>query len=155
MKEEIVLSKEHAEFLTVTCLEWKHVLAEDRYKDIITDSLTYLAKSNCVYVYAFVIMSNHFHLIWQMVGDYKRDHVQRDFLKYTSQQTLKVMKSEKSDLLGALLVNAKDRKYQVWERNSLSVPLWTPKAGSHTKQSSTGWALQVSQSLQLFKRTVL
>jgi putative transposase len=33
----------------------------------------------------------------------------------------------KSELLGELLVNAKDRKYQVWERNSLSVPLWTPK----------------------------
>jgi putative transposase len=127
MNEEIILSKEHAEFLTVTCLEWKHVLAEDRYKDIITDSLTYLAKSNRVYVYAFVIMSNHFHLIWQMVGEHRRANVQRDFLKYISQQILKVMKREKSELLGELLVNAKDRKYQVWERNSLSVPLWTPK----------------------------
>jgi putative transposase len=37
------------------------------------------------------------------------------------------MKSEKSKLLGELLVNAKDRKYQVWERNSLGVPLWYPK----------------------------
>jgi putative transposase len=127
MNEEIILSKEHAEFLTVTCLEWKHVLAEDRYKDIITDSLTYLAKSNRVYVYAFVIMSNHFHLIWQMVGEHRRANVQRDFLKYISQQILKVMKREKSELLGELLVNAKDRKYQVWERNSLSMPLWTPK----------------------------
>jgi REP element-mobilizing transposase RayT len=127
MNEEIILSKEHAEFLTVTCLEWKYVLAEDRYKDIITDSLTYLAKSNRVYVYAFVTMSNHFHLIWRMVGEHRRANVQRDFLKYISQQILKVMKREKSELLGGLLVNAKDRKYQVWERNSLSVPLWTPK----------------------------
>jgi hypothetical protein len=31
-------AKQHTEFLTVTCLEWKHVLAEDRFKDIITDS---------------------------------------------------------------------------------------------------------------------
>jgi putative transposase len=127
MKEDMVFSKEHAEFLTVTCLEWKHVLKEDKFKDIITASLTHLAKSNHVYVYGFVIMPNHFHLIWQMVGDYKRANVQRDFLKYTSQQILKAMRSEKSKLLGELLVNAKDRKYQVWERNSLSVPLWTPK----------------------------
>jgi hypothetical protein len=34
MKEGIVFSKEHAEFLTVTCLEWKHVLKDDRLKDI-------------------------------------------------------------------------------------------------------------------------
>jgi hypothetical protein len=25
------------------------------------------------------------------------------------------------------LVNAKDRQYQFWERNSLSIDLWTPK----------------------------
>jgi hypothetical protein len=40
MKEETILSKEHAEFLTVTCLEWKHVLKDNRFKDIITESLT-------------------------------------------------------------------------------------------------------------------
>jgi len=39
MKEGIIFSKEHAEFLTVTCLEWKHVLKDDRFKDIITESL--------------------------------------------------------------------------------------------------------------------
>lgn len=68
-------AKQHAEFLTVTCLEWKHVLADDRFKDIITSSLTFLTKSGRVSVYAFVIMSNHFHLIWQIMGDHKRDDV--------------------------------------------------------------------------------
>jgi hypothetical protein len=48
MNEAMVFSKEHSEFLTVTCLEWKHVLAEDRFKDIIIDSLTYLTKSQRV-----------------------------------------------------------------------------------------------------------
>ena len=28
-------------------------------------------------------------------------------------------------MLNELLVNAKDRKHQVWERNSLGVPLWS------------------------------
>ncbi len=120
------IPKEHAEFLTVTCLEWKHVLKEDRFKDIITNSLTYLINVKFVNVYAFVIMSNHFHLIWQMTGARKRNDVQRDFLKFTSQQVLKILKREKSELLNELMVNAKDRKYQVWERNSLGVPLWSP-----------------------------
>jgi hypothetical protein len=26
-----------------------------------------------------------------------------------------------------LIVNAKDRKHQVWERNSLGIPLWSPE----------------------------
>jgi putative transposase len=125
MKDECTFSSEHAEFLTVTCLEWKHVLKEDALKDIVTESLTYLTNSKRIRVYGFVIMSNHFHLIWQSIGENKSREVQRDFLKYTSQQILKILQREKSDLLIELLVNAKDRKYQVWERNSLAIPLWS------------------------------
>ncbi len=37
-------SKEHPEFLIVTRLEWKHVLKQDLYKDIIINSLIFLSK---------------------------------------------------------------------------------------------------------------
>jgi putative transposase len=60
-------------------------------------------------------------------GNHKQEDVQRDFLKYTSQQILKRLKNNKSNLLPELRVNAKDRIYQVWERNSLGIPLWTPE----------------------------
>ncbi|MBY0434252.1 MAG: transposase, partial [Cyclobacteriaceae bacterium] len=115
----MIYAKQHAEFLTVTCLEWKHLLREDRFKNTITDSLTFLVSNQRINVYAFVIMSNHFHLIWQMLGDHKRDDVQRDFLKYTGQQILKFLRYENSPLQDELLVSAKDRKHQVWERDSL------------------------------------
>jgi putative transposase len=121
-------AKQHPDFITTTCLEWKPVLSEDRFKNIIVDSFQFLSNEQRVTVYAFVIMQNHFHLIWQILGDHLRDAVQRDFLKYTSQQILKHLRNEKSKLLMELLVNAKDRKHQVWERNSLSVPLWSSKA---------------------------
>jgi hypothetical protein len=52
--------------------------------------LSFLVKDQRIPIFAFV-MSNHFHLIWQMLGDHKRDNVQRDFLKYTGQQILNVM----------------------------------------------------------------
>lgn len=118
-------SKEHAEFITVTCLEWKPVLCDDKFKNIIVDSLTFLSNAQRVNIYAFVILNNHFHLIWQVIGDHKRDDVQRDFLRYTSQQILKQLRNVQSSLLDELIVNAKDRKHQVWERNSLGVPLWS------------------------------
>jgi putative transposase len=122
---EEAIPKQYAEFLTVTCLEWKPLLAFDKFKDIIIDSLTYLTSVKRINVYAFVIMSNHFHLIWQMVGSHKRDDVQRDFLKFTGQQILKILRNEKSAMLDEIIVDAKDRKHQVWERNSLGIPLWT------------------------------
>ena len=96
-------------------------MQEDGFKDIVIDSLRFLSKAERIRVFGFVVMSNHFHLIWQMSGDHKRDDVQRDFLKFTSQQILKVLRNEKSDVQEKLLVQSKDRKYQVWERNSLGV----------------------------------
>jgi putative transposase len=114
------LSKEHAAFITVTCLEWKPVLQDDKFKDIILESLRFLVMKQRVAVYAFVILNNHFHLIWQMMDDHKRDEVQRDFSRFTSQQILKNLRNEQSPLLNELQVNAKDRKHQVWERNSLA-----------------------------------
>ncbi len=67
------------------------------------------------------------HLIWQMAANHKREDVQRDFLKFTGQQILKNYRNEQSTMLAELLVGAKDRKHQVWERNSLNVPLWSEK----------------------------
>ena len=57
----------------------------------------------------------------------KRENVQRGFLKFTSQRIKDRLKLNEPDLLSQLLVNAKDRKYQLWERNPLSVDLWSEK----------------------------
>jgi putative transposase len=125
--EKFVAAKRYADYLTVTCLEWLPLLKDDCMKDIIIDSLSFLTKNNRVSVYAFVIMSNHFHLIWQILGNHRRDAVQRDFLKFTAQQILRMQRGKSLPILDDLQVNAKDRKYQVWERNSLSVPIWSEK----------------------------
>jgi putative transposase len=119
--------KEPANFITITCLEWKYVLADDSLKDIIIESLTFLTKANRVHVFAFCIMSNHLHMIWQMLGDHTKEDVQRDFLKFTAQRILEALKLSKSSLLPELRVDSKDRKFQIWERNALSVPLYTDK----------------------------
>jgi hypothetical protein len=44
-------------------------------------------------------------------------------LKYTAQQILKNFRNEKATILQKIEVNLKDRKYQVWQRNSLSIEL--------------------------------
>jgi REP element-mobilizing transposase RayT len=126
--ETVVHSKPKAEFTTITCLEWKHLLKEDWFKDIIMHSLAFLSKENRITAYAFVIMSNHMHIIWQIMGNHKREDVQRDLLKFTAQQILKVLRNEKARVQDKILVNAKDRKYQVWERNSLSIPIISDEA---------------------------
>ena len=47
----IMYAKKYAEFITVTCLKWKHILKEDRFKDIIIDSLSFLSKAKRISAY--------------------------------------------------------------------------------------------------------
>ncbi len=60
--------------------------------------------------YGFTIMINHIHLIWQIQSGFKREEMQRDFLKYTAQQILKDLQKAHPAVLPYFLVKAKDRK---------------------------------------------
>ncbi len=118
---------EYPQFFTATNLEWKKLLQPDKYKDIIITSLQFLVKEKRVRITAFVIMPNHIHLIWQMLEGHIEDSVQRDFLKYTAQQIKADLKKKHPEVLEQFKVNAKDRQYQFWERNALSIELRTEK----------------------------
>jgi REP element-mobilizing transposase RayT len=72
-------------------------------------------------------MSNHIHLIWQIQPGHTKENVQRDFLKYTSQTIIRDLELNHHEVLKVFAVNAKDRKYQIWQRNPLSIDLWTKK----------------------------
>lgn len=111
-------------FFTATNLEWKKLLQPDKYKDIIIDSMRFLVEDGRVIIYGFVIMRNHIHLIWQLKAGFKPADVQRDFLKFTAQSIKEDLKKHHPQVLAYFKVEAKDRKYQFWERNPLSVELW-------------------------------
>src|SRR5215216_5019 len=117
--------QEYVQFFTATILEWKHLLKQDKYKQIILNSLRFLVEQKRVKVYGFVIMNNHVHIIWHMQPEQKRENIQRDFLKYTAQQIKSDLEKHHPKVLSSFLVNAKDRKYQIWERHPLSVDIWS------------------------------
>jgi putative transposase len=115
----------HPQFFTATILEWKHLLKHDDYKDIIINSLKFLADEQSVVIYGYVIMPNHIHLIWQVQDGFKRDKIQMRFLKFTAQQMKFKLQKDNPSALEQYRVNAKDREYQFWERNALSIDLWS------------------------------
>ena len=118
---------EYAHFFTATNLEWKKLLLPDKRKDVIIESMKFIVEDKRVIIYGFVIMPNHIHVIWQMQAGKKRDAVQRDFLKHTAQEIKNDMLVSYREELKDYLVNAKDRKYQFWERSALSVEIWSEK----------------------------
>lgn len=115
----------HPYFFTATINGWKHLLKPNKYKDIIIDSLAFLVKEKRVKIYGFVIMPNHLHIIWKVQDGIKYEHVQRDFLKYTAQRIKFDLVDNHPKVLEMFKSDNKDRKYQIWKYNSLSIELYT------------------------------
>ena len=115
------------QFFTATILEWKPLLQNDSYKDRIIKCLQFLVKDKRIRLYAFVIMSNHIHLIWQPLPGQTLQTIQHSLLKHTAQEFKIDLQKNNIALLEQFKVTAKDRTYQFWERNSLSVELRSSK----------------------------
>jgi putative transposase len=113
------------QFYTATILEWKHLLKPDKYKNIIIESLQFLVADKRINLYAFVIMSNHMHLIWQPLVDQTPISIQHSLLTNTAQRIKADLEENHPEVLLRFKVNAKDRDYQFWERNSLGIDLYT------------------------------
>ena len=117
----------HAQFITITCLNWLPALKNDYHKQIIIEALANRVARQQVTIYAFVIMPNHMHIIWQLHDGVIREDFQRDFLKFTARVILQFMRMNNDPMIESLKVKAPDRQYQVWKRNSLSIDLYSEK----------------------------
>ena len=87
---------EYPQFFTASIKGSYLLLQHDKYKDIIISSLAFLVKDKRIKLFAFCIMPDHIHLIWQMQPLIHPQHVQRDFLKYTAQQIKLDLQKESS-----------------------------------------------------------
>ena len=118
------LEHHHVQFFTAVCNDWIRLLDSDEAKDIIIKALQYQVKIGHVKITAFVIMPNHLHIIWRIQNEYNLEDVQRDFLKFTAKELLQLIKSKKGNQgVEELYVGLKDRTFQVWKRNSMSIDL--------------------------------
>ena len=114
------------QFYTATIYEWKHLLLQDKYKEIIIDSLKFLVAYKRIELNAFVIMSNHIHIIWKALSGFTPDDNQASFMKYTAQQMKRMLTNDDVVFLEEFKVDKYDRTYQLWKREPLGIKLFTP-----------------------------
>ena len=113
-------------FFTATIQHWKPLLSDNRYKDIIVSSLQFLVKEKRIGLNAFVIMSNHLHLIWQPFPPFEPIEIQSSFMKFTAHQMKRLLEKEDPEKLELYRSDKRDRQYQFWKRESLSIELFNP-----------------------------
>jgi putative transposase len=114
-------------FYTATIVEWKHLLKEQEYKDIIINSLKHLSEKKLFKVYAFVIMPNHIHLIWHLTALNGKEMPHASLMKFTSHQFLEKIRIENPELLIDYQVQSKNRMHQFWQRDPMAIELYTRK----------------------------
>jgi putative transposase len=112
------------QFFTATITEWKPLLADDRLKEILISSMRHRVKKKELRIYAFVIMSNHFHIIWQAEAGHELKAIEKSFKKFTAGAFTKELR--KTGGLKSYEVNEADRQHHFWKRNSLGIELFTP-----------------------------
>ena len=112
------------QFYTATILDWKPLLKQDKYKEVVIKSLRFLVIQKRINLYAFVIMSNHIHLIWQPILEYTPDKIQHSLMSFTAHKFKKDLQQNHPEVLSKFKVNAPDREYQFWERNALGIDLF-------------------------------
>ncbi|MBK6824796.1 MAG: hypothetical protein IPG87_18135 [Saprospiraceae bacterium] len=90
----------------------------------VLDCLNFYTKITGVWFFAFVIMPNHLHIIYEVLDPYTNENIKHNFLSYTAHQFSNKISAEFKE---EFLVNKSKRKYQFWKSPSLSVEINSPK----------------------------
>ncbi len=108
-------------YLTLQIVQWADIFTRKIYRDIVIDSFKYCQQNKGLEIYAYVIMSNHIHILARSNKDNLSDVV-RDMKRHTSKQIIEVInqgnESRKDWLLLIFRYAAKghrrNNEYQVW-----------------------------------------
>jgi putative transposase len=112
-------------FLTFTIVGWIDIFTRQQYRDIILESFEFSRSRKSLRIGAYVIMSNHVHVLWQ-AGNNNLSDIIRDFKTHTSKSITNAIREEAESRKDWLLylfnfyskkTNANDY-FKVWTGNN-------------------------------------
>jgi len=79
-------------FVTLTVAGWVDIFSRSTYKDIIVENLKYCQQNENLEIYAYVVMSNHLHMVCRRDHENTLTEMLGRFKSFTSKQILKAIK---------------------------------------------------------------
>ena len=119
----IITDQQQVYFLTLTVVDWVDVFTRKDYKLILVDSLNFCIANKGMEVFAYVIMPNHIHLMWNFLKLNGKESPAGSFAKFTAHQFKKYLFEQDTARLQKFVVSKTDRKMQFWKRDPLAIPL--------------------------------
>ena len=111
-------------FVTTTVVDWVDIFTRPKYKHILLDSLTYCQQNKGLNIYAWVLMSNHLHMIVSVEEEHTISDVMRDFKKYTSKSVVSELLNDYQEsrrewmldrFVFAAVGDTKTTNYRLWQ----------------------------------------
>ena len=120
-------------YLTFQVINWIDIFTRQIYRDIVIENLKYCQQNKGLQVFAYVIMSNHIHIIANSSEGKLSDTI-RDFKKFTSRVIIENVKegneSRKNWMLNqfkfAASKHSRNENYQFWTHENHAIELRTP-----------------------------
>lgn len=120
-------------YCTFTVVDWVDVFTRKEYKCILVDTLNFCIQNKGLICYAYVIMSNHMHVIWQTNNEKGLSALIRDFKKFTSVSILNEIKeipeSRREWLLDKFSFEARRsgraKRYKLWRDDNHAIELYS------------------------------
>lgn len=121
-------------FTTSTVIDWVDIFTRLSYRHIIVDALSYCQSHKGLIIYAWVLMSNHLHMIVDTNDDNMVGDVLRDFKKFTNKKILKVLEQDEHESRREWLLDrfwfagANDKRiknYRFWQEGNHVEELYT------------------------------
>lgn len=100
-------------------------LAAEEMKMEVIQSLQWLKAKELISMYAYVIMPNHIHLVWETQQPNGKEEPHPSFLKFAGHQFKKIGSDKYPAWLPEFAIEVVNRKYQFWQRDSLAFPLFS------------------------------
>lgn len=111
------------EFFTATCLNWQNLLSKEKHMEIVLSSLNFLVEEERIWLYGYVLMPNHLHILWRRQDLWLEKSIQQQFLKYTAQQIKFNLIANYPDELENFRSSQVDRNYHFWERRPFNATM--------------------------------
>ncbi len=80
------IKTDKAYFLTLTVVNWVDVFSRKHHRDAIIESIKYCQEHKGLIIFAYVIMTNHIHLITNTNEPFLLKDTIRDLKKFTSKK---------------------------------------------------------------------
>lgn len=118
-------------FITCTVVGWIDVFTRSRYNEILIDSLIHCQKHKGMEIFAYVIMSNHMHIVARNL-DSRLNHILRDFKSFTAKKILDMIENEPGESRKEWLMHmfayyakfkTQNREYQFWQKTNHPIEL--------------------------------